>query len=299
MSTSRNFRKLALLSLVFGVCFVLLLTIANPSLRTMGTDEMATACKPKMDNDETATASKPVHHKPKMHFRTYGNEKFEKSRTRICEEARATGWFDTVEYYTPERLSEDFRAEYADILQEPRGGGYWIWKLNVLKQTLHQVDEGDFIFYVDAGCKINPTGEKRFYEYVDMLNNSCYESLVQQSWFPENRWTTEKIFDAYDIGPNDTIRESGQIIGGIIMLQKGDHSRFLLKMAFSILEKDRWLFSDRYNKENKAINPMFKENRHDQSIFSVLFKRFGAVRVFPMEIQNKTKYPFHAVRIQE
>lgn len=43
-----------------------------------------------------------VGNKPKVHFRTYGDEKYVKSKQRICQEANDTGWFDTVLAHGPE-----------------------------------------------------------------------------------------------------------------------------------------------------------------------------------------------------
>ena len=41
---------------------------------------------------------------PKIHFITYGNDRFKNSKKRLYNEANATGWFDTITSYGPEDL---------------------------------------------------------------------------------------------------------------------------------------------------------------------------------------------------
>ena len=59
----------------------------------------------------------------KVHFRTYGNGKFEGSRRRIVREAEETGWFASSAGLVPDDLDPDFRERYGDILKLDRGGG--------------------------------------------------------------------------------------------------------------------------------------------------------------------------------
>ena len=102
----------------------------------------------------------------KIHFITYGNNKYEGAINRLIDEARNTGWFTTSTPYRPADLSEEFRNKYNDILALQRGAGYWIWKFDIIKQNLAKIDNDDFLIYMDAGCSINPSGKKRFNEYI-------------------------------------------------------------------------------------------------------------------------------------
>ena len=43
-----------------------------------------------------------------------------------------------------------------------RGGGYWIWKLDIIKQAFSKIKENDIIVYLDSGCTLNKSGKKRF-----------------------------------------------------------------------------------------------------------------------------------------
>ena len=63
-----------------------------------------------------------------IHFITYADKNFERAKQRICKEAETTGWFNTIQGYSPGDLSIEFNNKYSEILKHKRGGGYWIWK---------------------------------------------------------------------------------------------------------------------------------------------------------------------------
>ena len=42
----------------------------------------------------------------KIHLITYGNDKFKNAKQRIHNEAINSGWFDTINIYGPENLSQ-------------------------------------------------------------------------------------------------------------------------------------------------------------------------------------------------
>ena len=59
-----------------------------------------------------------------------------------------------------------------------QGGGYWIWKFDIIKTVMNTMtNEGDFIVYLDSGCEIDERNEARFYEYVDALRTSNFSFL--------------------------------------------------------------------------------------------------------------------------
>jgi hypothetical protein len=129
-------------------------------------DQVATTAVPKPQPSTNRERT------PTVHFRTYADERFVKSKRRILQEANETGWFKTVQGLGPEDLSESFRNRFREILELKRGGGYWIWKYAVIEQTLKEMEDGDFLVYLDAGSSINKGGELRFRDYLEMVDES-------------------------------------------------------------------------------------------------------------------------------
>ena len=67
-----------------------------------------------------------------VHFITYADHKYEKSRKRILNEAEKFGVFKTIKGYTPNDLTFEFSNKFRDVLCLPRGGGFWIWKYDIM-----------------------------------------------------------------------------------------------------------------------------------------------------------------------
>ncbi|KAL7425480.1 hypothetical protein ACHAXM_000034, partial [Skeletonema potamos] len=163
-----------------------------------------------------------------VHFRTYGDDNYNWTKARIVQEALDTGWFASVKALGPDDLTADFKKKFEDILKLPRGGGYWIWKYDVIEQALESMNEGDFLVYLDAGSGVNKGGEKRFREYLKMVNESQYDMLCFELPMAEYKWTTQRTFRAFNVSQEDRdipIRNTGQIEGGTLLMQKGPHLR--------------------------------------------------------------------------
>lgn len=232
-----------------------------------------------------------------IHLISYGDRKFQKAKERFKHEAESTGWFDTVSIYGPADLDESFKEEFKHILSRPRGGGYWIWKSHIIKKKMDEINDNDFLIYLDVGCTLNKQGKARFDEYIQMLKESEEGILSFQLTHKEKVWTTTNIFNYFDA--NDEIKESGQIIGTIRIMKKTPNLIRMLELEAKALRDDPLLFTDHYNNAQK---PFFKDNRHEQSIFSVIRKQHNPILI-PDETyfqrfgcEESLKYPIWATR---
>ena len=95
----------------------------------------------------------------RVHFRSYGDDNYAAAKSRIVNEAEATGWFATAKALGPEDLSDSFRTRFPDVLALPRGRGYWIWKYFVIENAMESMEEGDFLVYLDADCQVNKASD--------------------------------------------------------------------------------------------------------------------------------------------
>ena len=212
-------------------------------------------------------------------FVSYGDHHYSQSRLRLRDEALATGWFDAVRVYSPDELSPDFRAEFSAILSQPRGGGYWLWKLDLLEQSLAQSAAGDLIVYCDAGCSVNPLAAGRFQEHVERLSASEHGMISFQMGFPEEQYTTQECFAALAVPEGSEIRSSGQIQATVIIVKACEVSVEILQAFRALIRRSPLVITDHFNASQP---PGFIDHRHDQSIFSILRKQFGSL-VLPDE----------------
>jgi hypothetical protein len=237
-----------------------------------------------------------------IHLISYGDKKFSNSKKRFCNEANATNWFDSITLYGPEDLDNDFKLKFKNILEKPRGAGYWIWKSYIIKKKLDEINDNDILIYLDVGCSINPKGKDRFNEYVEMLNNND-EGIIsfQMSHLSEKKWTTKEIFTYFGLEPGGEIANRGQVQATTNIMKKNPNSIKCVNLWNETLYNEPLLFTDHYNKNQEYY---FKDNRHDQSIFSVIRKMHNPILLedetwfTPFGNEISLKYPFWATRIR-
>ena len=143
--------------------------------------------------------------KDKIHFIAYGDNKYRKTREKIYNEALNTNWFHSIKCYNQKDLSIGFKNQFKNILSMKRGGGYWIWKFDIIPNKLNEINDGDFLIYADCGCTINSKGIKRLYEYIEMIKNNKNKIISFEINQPEKVWTTKQIFDSFNIPENHSI----------------------------------------------------------------------------------------------
>lgn len=235
----------------------------------------------------------------KIHFISYGDEKFKIAKKRIYNEAINTNWFDSIKCYGKEDLTSDFVKEFEKILSFNRGGGYWVWKFDIILNRLQEINNGDFLIYADSGCSINLDGKKRFYEYIEMIKNNKYKIISFELNHLENMWTTNEIFNSFNISENNILRKSKQLMATIMIMQKCDAVINIFKDSLDKIRKDPLIITDYYNNNQ---NYYFKDNRHDQSILSLCRKKYGTIIITDETWYNNfndeyvKKYPFLATR---
>jgi hypothetical protein len=236
----------------------------------------------------------------KVSFVTYGDDLYAPARERLVKEATRTGWFSKVVAHSPQ-TTQDLRTRYATFFAEnKRGGGYWLWKSHIILKELNDTNYGDYLVYCDAGCSLNPTGKKRFLEYLNLINeNSGNSILTFHMEHQEKTWTKADLGVKLNVTNNPEIWETGQCLGGIMVIRKTPESVKLVLKWIEVATTNNFHYLT--DSPSKTPNdPSFKEHRHDQSIFSILTKIHGAKSLkdetYPPDESRIKGYPFLATR---
>jgi hypothetical protein len=241
--------------------------------------------------------------KQRINFITYSDtSEFSISKKHLTSLAQESKFFDSVISYSRQDLDEEFVKKYLNILKHERGGGYWLWKINIINKTLKEMKDNDILLYMDAGSSLNYFAKKRFYEYIQMINevreigNLRFES---EKHHIEKIWTSKEVFSELKIPIESDIGNSTQLEGGHLLFKKNEHTLELLDTFIKVVDADNNLITDHYN--NSIQIDGFEECRHDQSILSLLSKKHGCVRIenetdFRSREDMQFDYPILAVR---
>lgn len=208
------------------------------------------------------------------HFVTFGSATYAKTLERIKYAAYAMGCFDSINVYKEEDLDSNFRVKHGKFIQDNRRGyGYWIWKPQVILQTMKSVRLGEYIVYADAGCdfKCTPATINRFREYIDNTNDILVFHLDDK---PEYCWTKmDTICQVHGKQVHVELLTSPQIIATVIFFKNTEWSQQFVQEWLDICSRDNY----RYITDEASSLPNimgFREHRHDQSIFSLLVKKY-------------------------
>lgn len=237
----------------------------------------------------------------KAYFITYGTKNFRVAKSHLISVAKESGLFEKVIGFNQKSLSNEFKEKFEEILKSPRGAGYWIWKHEIISNVLESINENDLVIYSDSGSSFNYFAKQRFNQYLEILNNSDYGNfrIECESVHKENKWTTSELFEYFDVDIESNIAKSTQLEATHIIFKKNTHTNDYLNEYKKLLNKDPYLITDKYNSFGQVES--FKENRHDQSIFSLLSKIYGGEIVsnethFMDKRNDQLNYPFLAVR---
>jgi hypothetical protein len=277
-----------------------------------------------------------------VHFITYSDAVYEKPKALLLSQARAFRYpFKSVAGLGPGDVRQQVKQFDTVVLENGQQANmahpgkvhgmagidrFKLWKVYLILSALDKAEDGEFVLYMDAGCTLNGSEQAVtvFRQIVEMLEESSHKrgygtlgfQLVKNTYgninLQEHVWTTDKIFSYFREKfpasadrlsyPFGDIAESQQLHSAIMLFKKNEHSLRVLQGVREALEHDASLASDDHSASSKAVNKAFMENRHDQSLFSVMRKIHGSVVVpHPCEFPNfwdgaALSFPFWATR---
>jgi hypothetical protein len=194
------------------------------------------------------------------YFINYASKGFYNSQSTGLNSASAFG-FETVGY-TESDLDKNFISKNINILSNPRGAGYWLWKPYIILDMLNKIQEGDYLIYMDSGACL--TGDPT--KYLEMIDDKgvLAFSMVQKT----SKWTKGDCF--YEINKNNKtdFADVNQLQGTYVFFRKCEYSVSFVERWLSLCENEN-LITDKANVNMNNFDD-FIDHRHDQSIFSLL-----------------------------
>lgn len=238
-------------------------------------------------------------------FLSFADSRLKEPLKRIRRQARAFGFAEErTLIWTEHDLDPDFREKMKDhLIPGSRGYGYWCWKPQIVLQALDRMSDGDVLLYADAGCHLNPKGQKRFEEYVTLTRQHgilAFQARIADEsrkddlsghGLLERVWTKGDLFDFFGLRDIHTVINSGQISGTTFLLSKCPKSISFFTEYRDVFYSHFALCDD--TPSTSPNYPEFRENRHDQSVFSLLVKRDNIFTLSGMDYSHDKSFRYN------
>jgi hypothetical protein len=214
----------------------------------------------------------------KIFFLTFGgpSDDYHDAAERLRNQAIEFNMFTKIYSYTEKDLMED--TEFFDknsnfILNNPRGYGYWLWKPYLIKKTLEKMETGDMLLYLDSGCELNIHGKDKMQHFINLAQEKKIIGTIAGS--TDCNYTKMDLIKYLKMDNNIELLIRPQMQACALLMQKCDIIVKLFNEMYEIGSNNYNLIDD---SPSVATNyNIFREHRHDQSIFSLLVKKYNLI----------------------
>ena len=203
-----------------------------------------------------------------FHLINFADDKFKSAQKFNSKTAKKFKIFDTITEYKPENIDNAFKTKNKHIFIFERGFGLFLWKPYFISKRLNEIDNGDILMYCDAGAHFINTPKY----LLELFTNSKQDIIPFELELFEKEWTKRDAF-YYMSCDMDPYYNTYQRLATFILFKKTAFSIKFVKEWLSY-SSDKKIISDDENQCGKKNDTSFKAHRHDQSIFSLLSKKY-------------------------
>jgi len=196
------------------------------------------------------------------HGLTFATDDMSKSAERCILSLRNHGC-ERVEYHKPTYSNGFFQMEKfnPEIMEQPRGAGYWLWKPCIIYWTMRFYNDNDIIVYADAG--------------VEVINNLKYiiDRMGQNDvWLFGNMynhvdWCKWDVINKILLARFENVFKYKQAQASVIIVRNTPSARMFIK-EWLLWCQMPGLIDDSPSKTPNWSE--FQEHRHDQAILTTL-----------------------------
>lgn len=211
----------------------------------------------------------------KYHFITFATDNYLENAREICESALNKGLFDTTKIYTYKDIDEVFLYKNRNILSNKRGAGFWLWKPYIIQKHLLTIDDDDILCYCDSSYLFLDDIRNLSNDWLKNKNISVpHNKPNEQSWYERNYTKFDTlVIMGIPRQLHETYRSSYQAWAGFVLLRKCLNSIRFIGEWLTYSQDNRIITDDKsiFGQEDTS----FIDNRHDQSVLSILIKKWG------------------------
>jgi len=215
------------------------------------------------------------------------NEQFKNDREQLIHSAQKYDNFEIIIFHKKD-IDNEFIDQYKYILDQHRGGGYWLWKPYIINETLKKIKDNDIVFYLDAKYYFT----ENFNDLLKPLSTNDFliwkNKPNEPSYYLKN-WCKMDIIQKYNIYGDVFQNNIEACWAGAMVMKKTNQ-------VTSIIEE--WLgmccCEDITDAPSNIPNSSdFIEHRHDQSLLSILISKYKIpLHTFEKRFLQNVRIPY-------
>jgi len=208
-----------------------------------------------------------------LRFITFGSHNnYLDAGSRLLNQATSLNLFKECRLYTANHLlHSDFWSQHQNFVNNNRRGfGYWLWKPYIIKKNMEEMNDGDILLYLDCGCEIHNKCREELLKCIEAVKiDKIVGTTVSVQ--KEKDWCKMDLIERLVMTHHDSINDLQRQAGANLFLICPETRTFV----------NAWyeLCCDYHNIDDSPSivqnSPTFCEHRHDQSIFSLLTKKYN------------------------
>lgn len=223
---------------------------------------------------------------------SYGDKNFSQSLDDNLKSAKKCGKVDRTIQYGPESLTEQFKTENIDILSAKRGAGYWLWKPYIINLAISEIQDGDYLVYADSGSFYM----KDIHILTNFMSENNTDVFLGELEHTEAKYSKRDAFVYMGVDGKGFESEK-QFEASFLLVKKNDRTVRFLREWLSYCCDIR-IISDDPNTCGLQDYPDFVQNRYDQTVLSLLAKKYGYKGYRPVDVKAQKNDPYPQVIVR-
>jgi hypothetical protein len=169
--------------------------------------------------------------------------------------------------YPKSKLDSEFTENYKAILEQRRGGGYWLWKPKIILDVLQELEDDDILIYLDSMYLCTHNLIPLFDKSIENTNIMVFTTKPKSHVYHMRQWCKMDVIQKYNMADAVFNKNITDCWAGFLIFKKNSDT-----VAFV----EEWLKmccigEDITDSPSTIQNaPEFIDHRHDQSMLRIM-----------------------------
>ena len=194
-----------------------------------------------------------------------------------------------VRVFSKNELDDEFVETNKHILEQSRGGGYWLWKPYIIQKTLQEIKDNDILFYIDARYYFKENFGELFKPLLTQNLLVWRNKPNEPSYYLKN-WCKMDVVEKYNIREKVFKENAEACWAGALVMRKTETVTKIIGEWLMMCCSDNDITDEPSSVPNSHE---FIEHRHDQSLLSILISKYNIpLQTFEKRFIQNVRCPY-------